>query len=660
MKIIPKLAGGGTVPPYVIFKPVTVTDTAAVDMSLNSDDSSSTKKKASTDSTKGELSNKDLFETLKGLDGLPNDMAEIAADLTKYNKLAFLGLTSMDTSSINSQYISTMYKIKVAKFNKNQFDEARKNAIANGGLNEVAISDTGKVTVMDKRGKIKQLSTKEYLSSGGQYLALTNSNLLAIRAQNPDYANQNNILGVVDNGIGLDKVTKNIMDSLSNLGTSENEYTAGVMNVEGGVLQQGKEALVDLAKKGLLQAGVVNGQVMSPQMQLDGLYKAKVVTKSQQQQALLALKYIYSTLPTNAKALLQIRGGNAKNPDAGAQQLIMQLIGSKLNSNSSVELTYKEPKVTDNGLEADESSASGKSQDPFKGLGNGPLTNIVRGIGGEVTKYQLNPGGHLTLQIDGTAYRPVDMSGGKPLGITTLSGLLHNSGIGAIVSQNAPILLGNNTVVDPSKYGEIVYKNQNFQRVFLPVIGDKIDYNLLRTTKYRSVMKKLSNPNLSEQERAQILKRSGLGYLIDGRTGLPNPNRFRLYLITDVYTSSEAGGFKPDGILKDVSKQEGIYDLMNRARKSGLTKDEAKGVKDLDEENLWGAWPGDWFNNWDHILQGTLFIPIDNNTVNAATMDNLKLKYEQVNTAEGMYQYQHDPERQAKVNNMNTTSSDVL
>lgn len=658
MKIIPKLAGGGAVPPYVIFKPVTVTDTAAVDMSLSSDDSS-TKRKTSTDSTKGELSNKDLFETLKGLDGLPNDMAEIAADLTKYNKLTSLGLTSIDTSSINSQYISTMYKIKVAKFNKDQFDEARKNAIANGGLNEVAISDTGKVTVMDKRGKIKQLSTKEYLSSGGQYLALTNSNLLAIRAQNPDYANQNNILGVVDNGIGLDKVTKNIMDSLSNLGTSENEYTAGVMNVQNGILQQGKEVLIDLAKRGLLQAGVAGGQVISPQMQLDGLYKAKVVTKSQQQQALLALRYIYNTLPTNAKSLLQIRGGDAKNPDAGAQQLIMQLIGSKLNSDSSVELTYKEPKEAK--VDSDSgTSSSDKSQDPLKGLGNGPLTNIVRGVGGETTKYQLNPGGHLTLQIDGTAYRPVDMSGGKPLGITTLSGLLHNSGIGAIVSQNAPILLGNNTVVDPSKYGEIVYKNQNFQRVFLPVIGDKIDYNLLRTTKYRSVMKKLSNPNLTPRDRAAILKRSGLGYLIDGSTGLPNPNRFRLYLVTDVYTSSQAGGFRPDGILKDVSKQEGIYDLMNRARRSGLTKDEAKGVKDLDEENLWGAWPGDWFNNWDHILQGTLFIPIDNNTVNAATMDNLKLSYGQVNTAEGMYQYQHDPERQAKVNNMNTTSSDVL
>ena len=60
---------------------------------------------------------------------------------------------SADIADLASTYLSNLYQIKIASFNKKEYDKVYKEVTKNGGLNEYAITDSGRVIVMDE-GKI--------------------------------------------------------------------------------------------------------------------------------------------------------------------------------------------------------------------------------------------------------------------------------------------------------------------------------------------------------------------------------------------------------------------------------------------------------------------------------------------------------------------------
>jgi len=51
---------------------------------------------------------------------------------------------------------------------------------------------------------------------------------------------------------------------------------------------------------------------MSNEITIDGLYKSKMLTKSQAQSAERALQHIYTTLPENAKTLIKLKTDGTK------------------------------------------------------------------------------------------------------------------------------------------------------------------------------------------------------------------------------------------------------------------------------------------------------------------------------------------------------------
>jgi hypothetical protein len=57
---------------------------------------------------------------------------------------------------------------------------------------------------MDSEDNLKQVSVQEFLKDSDKYRALTNSNLLYLRAYQPEYSNNNQILATVSNGIGME------------------------------------------------------------------------------------------------------------------------------------------------------------------------------------------------------------------------------------------------------------------------------------------------------------------------------------------------------------------------------------------------------------------------------------------------------------------------
>lgn len=594
MKVIPRMQSGGGMPPLTYYTPIT---------SPNSQVSSEDIEKASTttksgDTTKGEITNKDYLESLNQIDGLPSDMNELMTSVGKFYKIRNLFQDGrIDTTTLSSRYISTMNKIKIANFNKAQYDEAKTKVTNSGGLSEIAITDTGKVVVQDSEGQLKQVTTQEYLNNQNKYQALTNSNLLYLRAHNPEFSFKNEILGVVENGIGIPAITKMIQDSIGNLSTNEISKEGYSYKKEGQIIK-GLEILREASERGVNLEG----------MSLDGMYKNKLITKDQYQQASQAIQYIYSTLPSNAHTLLEVRSGNTENPKKGALDLITKLVMSKTGTTTNLEVDFQED------LNEDGSSKTKKTQDQIK---SNPLLNIVEGKGGEHGNFELNTGTSVRMSVDGVNYNPVSQKDSSPITETSLQNLLVDSGLMGIVSQNGAITFGDQ-ILDPSDLKNIVYRGKGVSRVILPtryVDGKYIpDFTIM--DEYLEAQKEINKipKNLSkeEQERQQgeILYKHGLLELLDPSTGLPNLDRFRVFVAADAYGSDKDDVIKDTPLVEEVDSDNKIYENIGKILS---TKDNPY---ELDTFNAFN--PLDYFGV-DKIYSGVVYIPINNNKLQSIT-----------------------------------------
>jgi hypothetical protein len=123
---------------------------------------------------------------------------------------------------------------------------------------------------MDKETEnIKQVSVKDMLNNEDKYIPLTNSNLLYLRAWSSEYANKNQILETVSNGIGIAQVDRMIREKLTGLGTSET-VRSGYSVKSDNYIAQGLNVLSKM------ESAAVAGETG---MTLDGMYRNKLITK---------------------------------------------------------------------------------------------------------------------------------------------------------------------------------------------------------------------------------------------------------------------------------------------------------------------------------------------------------------------------------------------
>jgi len=122
-----------------------------------------------------------------------------------------------NTSAIESQYAQIQFLIKNANFNKKQYDEAFNIVKSNGGINEAAINERGEVLCKNKDNDFKLLQPEEIKESG--YVPVTNSEILKYRAYESSLVNDHNLLGIVNNGIGIASVNQYVTDVIQKLGT---------------------------------------------------------------------------------------------------------------------------------------------------------------------------------------------------------------------------------------------------------------------------------------------------------------------------------------------------------------------------------------------------------------------------------------------------------
>ena len=582
---------------------------------------------------KGEdLTTKDLLTLLKDLDGLPADMNLIYSSLQDFKMQSSRDPLNLSSSSdIASRYISLVHKIKLAKFNREEYNEALKQLKSNGGLSEVAITSEGMLIGENKEGDFKFYSPEEVAKGTHQeegYAILTNSNLLYIRANEPAGAFKHKLTSVAQNGIGMEFVNKLVKDAIANLGTSSSSQE-GYVSTQKGELIQG---LQDFNKAAQASNGQFDGTV-------NDLYKYKYLTKSQAEQAKKAMQYLYNTLPSNARALLKVKSDGS---EAGALKLIETMISAKESPSTSFDIDL----------------VGGKSAKGTKGSGSGkdstdletslPL-NVMKNIGGVDSYVDIDRGDGIHMSVRGTQFNLITTPNGESIADTSLATMLQKSGLQGIVKDLRSIQFGDQKL-SPEALSNITYNNSGVTRANLPIKADgSVNLDLLEAYEKAENDIELSGDKSPENIK-HIYEQYGITSLLNA-DGTYNQSKFAPFMITEGYTTDALSGLKTS---KFVVKYKGDEDAAVALMQKSLSVGSGKNVQvpEIDEFSWYN--PADWFGWTDTIYKGVIYIPITNN-VNAAVFGaNQSLDYDEALGQEEKYQ------NFERMSNQRSTNADLL
>ena len=617
-----KFQQGGTTPPFVAYQPVIVSDkrtTATQEEALAA--------KATKESESGKLSSKDLYIMLKEkLKGLPNDVNIAMNQLQQLEQLTSMDFDGSFTQNIESKYLSTLQTMNQLSFSREQYDKALDNVKSNGGLNEAAIDQYGQVYMTN--GKDYKLMSPEKAKQSG-WKQMTNQDLLYLRANDPSLSGKDEILNVVNNGIGISQVTKMIQDSIGNLGTNSNSETAYATTQQGQLIQGLNDFIKAAQETGQYDASI------------EDLYKAQIINKTQAQQAQQAIAYIYKTLPQNAKSLLKTRteGGTDKE----ALNLISTLVLSKTSEDRSFTVDL-EGGPTKKSMSKD---ANAGSKDDTELKTSLPL-QVMQDMGeADIAPVTIDKGDGVQMSVYGSFFSAINDKKGEPIVNTSLQNMLAQSGLQDIVKNVRSITFGDQKLT-PEQLSKITYNNTGIVRADLPVNEDGT-VKLSVLDDFNSAINEIKGLGNASREQVEAIKAKYHldQYLKDD--GTPDPKHTAPFMLTEGYTT-EKNGIEDTAYVKHIKNPT---DDQIQLIKDSLTVGTGKDAKVPDIDTF------DWYNPFDYfgtenIYKATVYIPISNNVGAAIRGGNQNLDYNEALKYEMKYR------NFQRMNNAKTTSADVL
>ena len=171
-----KLQQGAALPAYINYTPVTISSGRATTNSSNSEQASSSKKQDG-------ITDKDLVKALDSLDALPNEVKEITAEIQNFILDQSMSLGEVDPTKMSLRYAALVGKMKIAKFNSDQYKEAYNQIKSNGGINEIAIDTDGYIYCRNRQdpNDFERFTAQEYLQNYNDYRAVSNQELLELQ-----------------------------------------------------------------------------------------------------------------------------------------------------------------------------------------------------------------------------------------------------------------------------------------------------------------------------------------------------------------------------------------------------------------------------------------------------------------------------------------------
>lgn len=593
MKVIPKLQkGGGFESFFTTYVPVQVQSPSQASQSRKSSGETKTKKE------KGELTEKDFFDMLKDIDGLPNEMDAIVGNLINTFRLS--ALTGVDPGDLATTYLSNLYQVKVASQNKAAYDKAVEQANKNGSMAEPAISMDGKLVVQNADGKITTVSLSNYFENKDQYAPLTVSNLANLRAYSPELAYNPEVFNIITNSMGFESFQELLSKVTQTLGSSE--YTRSGMFSSEGQASKGLELLMTLGKDDRLQA---MGSVTA-----EGLYKYKVIDKTQLQQINSMLSYIASVLPDRAKTWAAFKMGTSDKNKA-TRDLVFQYLLSGNSQQHTIDVDYQGSmeKVTGNKSKGDATTDD---------IVQNTATKWLRGLGVQ-NVFTINPGTNYATQVLANTL-PLTDSDKKYLGANSVLQQATQGEYAGILDFNSASM--GMQRIDPSNFGKIVLTDGKISSIDFPskVLDDG------------TIVPDLS-PQTSEAKQAadREIKQLGIDlssissisanykaindiYAKHGLEPAYNPdgtptNNWTRFGVINASASNNALGmdqFDSNELLQPINDDAVVDNLLQ------VTKEE-----NYDTNNfLW--------NGVDHFYRGTVWVPVNVSYVAASANSGIK------------------------------------
>lgn len=595
---------GGITPILLDYTPVVSSYSRASDADSSSASVASTKKE---DKSEG-ITDKDLLKALDSLDALPNEVRAIQTEIQNFI-LDQSALGGLDSTTISMKYASLIGKMKIAKFNSDQYKEAYNQIKSNGGINEIAIDTDGYIYCRNRQdpNDFERFTAQEYLQNYNDYRAVSNQELLELRARSPELIDNNEVLKVVANGMGMPAIQTMINNAITKIGTT--------------TMQQGGYSQVQINQ---IQQGIENIQEASENSNSEGkstgiLQKLEVMSKDQQQQAKMALQYVYSTLPKSARALLEVKAAEG-GVQGGVLGLLSTFIASKLDfTKTEDEQRSKDP--SSKGTKST-STAVPKGVDPtLASLQLTPVMMTQLGMGERKQIATIHGGKYGAKNYAQVV--PIVNKEGAALGAATTLAKVSESQLSGMLSWEDATMGG--ARIDQTAMMKVAITGGKMYVMNIPIDKSRNDGVIAPDIRYLrrledadqdiEVWKRQNRgKEITPKEINEIYKKHQLPVLMDeyGNINARDYAKFALFngITKDCYLIPPPDG--TDIIAEDVSKSAESY-------KNILLSTDPSNKEDFDEDNLW-----DW-NGHDTLYKATVFIPVSTNILSGAATSGQKI-----------------------------------
>lgn len=575
---IPKLQQGGAALPFVSWTPVPDTPYSAASLHAAEREKKEALKVE-------DVIPKEMIEALKQK-GLPSDMTVFTESIMSlFNDPVYKMTGQLNPATLSTRYLSIVNKMNNIAFNKELYDKSIDRLQNNGGLYDVAVSNTGRMVVQDlETGQIKQVSPDEYYEKLGNYKAISNGDLAHIRAYNPSMAFSSDVFSVLNNGIGQETLQKYINDAISKLGSSSN-------NIEGYTKVQ-----KDRIQNGLSE--LVNNNTIAAAIVQDGVYKLTHEEKSSAEQAQEALKFLYTSLPMAAKNYLRAKAAEQGiNPDEAAEKILVPFINSKLETSRTIKFDFDKQATDASGSGgSDKSTIKIDQQDQiFEGVrSSGSSKDIIVNTGSE-HEFKL-PAVHIN------ALKTLNQE--EITGPERMDKVLQNSTLSA---GNQGNMWFGGKKLSPKDTARLIYDPEaGLNAAYVPINSDgSPDFEALETiNRVQNDIKK--TPGISEQEKRQKFIDNDIEQYYDlykDEKALYNSNKVKLFYIVNAAGISD--DFDNPYVVDQSDDYDSYFDYIGR-----IINADAKKGSEIDLAGTRFFTIGNFGR--DNIYKGTFYIEAPN------------------------------------------------
>lgn len=538
------------------------------------------------------ISSKDIIDLMKGTKGLANEMQVSMSQLVKSMRLSeMLGATTDDLLRTFAQF---KVQAEIMDHNKAVFDEAVKQTKQDGALSDPAISASGNLLYQKRDGSLGEVPIEIYLSNRNSYKVISNDQFINIRQYTLAMAFDQDYTNVLDNSMSIKKFDKLIDELKGTINSSEFKYNTLVDTEK---IKEGLKTIQNLSRKEKQQLFTyLTAQNASTK---NGIYNISISDKTNKEAVLSAINYISQYMPENAKVWAAYKTGS-KNKDEATMKMVTMALSGMFSQETNYSVDYEGAKE---GFQSTKGEKSKKSSGETKATW---LTNVQNGYGGEDVRRIYNEGSSAAFTARGTYYGGFLDKDGKSLTDLTANDLLQKTGISGI--SNVQSVYFGNQKLTPAQLSKIAIQNNGMTYLILPCIKQNgsvmPDFSIVTT--FEKIVNDIieKNPNASPQQREQLITKKvaatpALRSLLTA-SGKLDSNKFGAFLLTD--------GLITDQYL-DVRKDNKMVIQTEDQNNIDYYKNVVKGEFD----NFSWYNPGDWFNNYTHLYQGTIYIPITNN-----------------------------------------------